>query len=183
MNALRAAPGRGTNQAVVEHAEVAWKALHDPALIGEVLAGVYGASVTDTRADGIGAINRAILRAAAKEGPVIAVPKNSTIGDGEFFKNWIGTGRRFFDLGIDTQRHGQTTHLIQDLIVDEAFKRAGLSMNASTFRNALAGAVADGIPDPGNRLWIRIFDGFDTIGTPENLMPALRLVPGLEGLR
>jgi hypothetical protein len=183
MGELRAQPERGTNQIVLDHADVAWKAMHNPELIAEVVSTVYGESLRDTKAGGIGAINRAVLRESAKVGPVIAVPKGSEIDIPEFFDNWVKTGRRFYDMGVDTEQHGQVTHLIQDLVVDLAFKRAGLSMTASEFKKTLGGAQARDIADPGNQLWIRIFDGADSLGRPEIMMPALRLVPGLDKLR
>jgi hypothetical protein len=162
------------NNTVVEHADLVWEALHDPALIAEVVSTAYGESLKNLRTGSLGEINKALLRAAAKGGPITEVPRDSSIQPKEFFEYWVKTGRRFYDT-FDTSSHGDTTHMIQDLAVDLLFKRRGIKMSSAEFRMALGRVHDPNDPEAGRMLWQNMYDASDNgINHPEWLMYEIR---------
>ena len=117
------------------------------------------------------------------------------LSDQDFFRKVAGSSNRFFDPGVLTidSRHGAATHLVQDLVVDLALKRAGSQLRAHDFRRLMG--VADEqaqhalgrLPrrtDIGEQLWRTILNDSGRDGVlhePETLFPLLRdALPGLQ---
>jgi hypothetical protein len=170
---------------VLDHAQTVWDAVHDPALIAEVVSELYAESLRRPAGGTYDPLTQATLRAAAGSGPIFVVPP-AQIGDVSFFRHWVATGRRFLDMGVG-EDHGNLAHLLQDLVVDRALRRSGARITAREYRQALGRVQVAGTRPgpyaPGESLWRVTFDGANSLSTPEDLMAALRKVPGLENLR
>ncbi len=188
MEKLAGWPDAGTNALILKNAPTVWKALHDPELIAEVAADVWADSKALAPKGTLDPMSRAIVRrwAAENGSRVRRIPPGGGGGDEPFFRDWGGTSRGFVDRGIDTSRHGQMTHLLQDLIVDRALARAGSPLTSREFRQALQGILpAGGGSTPvGKDLFIRLYDNVDDfLNAPENLTASLRKVAGFENYR
>jgi hypothetical protein len=185
---LSGAPSGSANDVILKNAPTVWNALHDPDLIAEVAADVWADSKSLGPKGTLDPMSRAIVRrwAAENGSRVRRIPKGGGGGDKPFFRDWGGTNRGFVDRGIDTEHHGQMTHLLQDLIVDRALARAGSPLTSRQFRQTLQGVVAPtGAPENlGQRLFIRLYDNDKAYpNAPETLTAALRKVAGFETYR
>jgi hypothetical protein len=136
---------------------------------------------------------------------VVTVTASKELDAAEFYAQYASRPERFFDppaLKIDA-RHGASTHMVQDLIVDAALKRAGSSLRSNELR-ALLGvadrnalellkpAGADAIkrfleqpraPGLGQQIWEMVLydSGHKALHRPEELYPLLKTVlPGLQ---
>jgi hypothetical protein len=114
------------------------KGVRDPELYGEVLADAWALAKRPPGMD----INAALEELAASGGaPVRYIEAKEGILDAPvFFAKYGGQEAHFIDLPLAADDHGAMTHLIQDLVVDRALKRAGQNMTSAEFRGLLGQA-------------------------------------------
>jgi hypothetical protein len=115
------------------------KGIRDPELYGEVLADAWALAKGPPAMD----INAALEQMARSGGaPVRYI--DATAGEmvpAEFFKEYGGKAGSFIDLPFQNNSHGAMTHLLQDLVVDRALRKAGGTVTTSTgFRGLLGQA-------------------------------------------
>lgn len=164
---------------VLRHLQLVYDALHDPELLAEVVTELWseGEALRLARATTTPPYNApmtsAAIRAASRIGRRPVVVRQAMDPD-PFYANVVGSGRYFVDPGIGSF-HGPISHLIQDLAVDRAFKRAGSQMTVSTFRQALL-RLDESVPELGHRplgqvVWEQTWDTahLEQLAAPENL--------------
>ena len=171
--------------------------LCNPELYGVVMAEAW------ERATKAGTDMETALREMAMESglPIVQIPAGQGLIDpSEFFRRYASAPAYFIDLPLANDAHGALTHLIQDLVVDRAFARAGRSMRSPEFRAMLARAEGEvtldafetsqaktffGPPDlsyqevkmtTGDYVWRFSYDLIlgGHMPQPENIWPALR---------
>jgi hypothetical protein len=84
---------------------------------------------------------QAVVNLSRKAGATI---ETITTPQQTFFERHATGPARFLDIeaGLTLGKHGATTHMVQDLVVDEALRRAGSSLRADTFRTLLGNGDA-----------------------------------------
>ncbi len=137
---------------------------------------------------------QAVINLSRRKGARVIFVREKDIRSDVFFKKLASSPNRWLDLEIG-EAHGATTHLIQDLVVDEVLMRAGSRLRAEGFRELLGRVDAHsqkvfplvgGHVDPkagiGKRLWESVFhDSGRGLHEPETLFPILRAaIPGLQ---
>ena len=91
----------------------------------------------------------------------------------------------FLDLGISSSEHGWVSHMTQDLVVNEALRRAGESIRVADFR-AMMWTIGSPIKQPGNvpiLLWNALYDSQGArLTEPETVIVVLRkaIGPGVQ---
>jgi hypothetical protein len=112
---------------------------------------------------------------------VTLLPGQLELQEAEFFLRVVTKGEPFLDVSAIVQtapEHGAASHLLQDLIVDNALSRAGSRMNSVQLRAALA------TPPAESELlrafaWEKIWDPLDNVlNNPGVLNTRLRQVFG-----
>lgn len=113
-------------------------------------------------------------RAAGPGGRIAVLPRGNLPQNFIEYAPW---GPRFYDVNIG-RGHGMSSHLVQDLVVDRALQRAGVSMSAEQFRAAM-GAVPGQMPGMSTPLrqllWEALYDGTEgRLTSPEGTIALLR---------
>jgi hypothetical protein len=91
----------------------------------------------------------------------------------------------FLDLGVSSSGHGWVSHMIQDLVVTEALRKAGESIRVLDFRSMMR-TIGSRIEDPGNvptLLWNALYDSQGgSLTQPETVIVVLRraIGPGVQ---
>jgi hypothetical protein len=116
--------------------------LRDPELYGEVMAEAWAALRADRD------MNSILKEMAEAQGGKTRVIKHQqgTLKDEEFVKDVATQPEHIVDNPFVNKDHGAMTHLVQDLVLTRAFKRAGINKTASEFRQMLGAAV--GVTEP-----------------------------------
>jgi hypothetical protein len=110
-------------------------ALRDPKHWAEVMGDAWEIAAKMPNPD----IREALLQLAKKRlGATLTVPKKVFMG-GEFFEQYVKSGRPLVDQYFKGKAHGELAHLMQDLVLDKAFG-AGTS---SSFRRLLGRAEGE----------------------------------------
>ena len=135
--ALAANPGNA-NAKISKALRHVVKGVRDPELYGEVLADAWALAKRPPGMD----INAALEQMASSGGaPVRYIEaKEGILESPAFFAKYAGQEAHFIDLPLAANDHGAMTHLIQDLVVDRALKRAGQNMTSAEFRGLLGQA-------------------------------------------
>jgi hypothetical protein len=143
--ALRANPGP-INTKILQTLPIVIRGVRDPELIGEVVADAWALA----KARGIN-INEALEEMARAGGaPIVHIPAQEGIMDAaKFFKKYSGTPAHIIDHPLAIDDHGAMTHLVQDLVVDRALRKAGLNMSSTEFRGLLGQAEGTVARDAG----------------------------------
>lgn len=184
---------------------VALRALQRPDLIADVIADI-GAKFDSS--DALAASGRGVnveTYALIKLVELYGVRVEPTVEFGEsqsFYDTWVKSGIPFIDMPFagDSDGHGASTHLIQDLVVSKAFKASGtVFKNAWEFREALGQLTtgiwfeqfvenkATGAWEPeyvevelGEAIWRGLYDAVSRVDWPVNqpevLFPRLKKV-------
>ncbi|MFN8517025.1 MAG: hypothetical protein U0841_31525 [Chloroflexia bacterium] len=115
-------------------------------------------------------------QAAGPNGKVTVMPANSP--PRAFFDKGVPFGPRFYDVDIG-RGHGMSAHMVQDLVVDEAFRRAGVGMKAEAFRGQMGTEIT---PVEGTArnilLWNALYDSNTGFVSPDTVTPFLHAVLG-----
>jgi hypothetical protein len=85
------------------------------------------------------------------------IPTRDDFGGGRF----PFFSETFLDLGVSSSEHGWVSHMIQDLVVNEALLTAGESIRVADFRSMLW-TIGSRVTQPGNvpiLLWNDLYDG------------------------
>jgi hypothetical protein len=114
------------------------KGLRDPGLYGEVMADAWALAKSSPGKD----ISAALEEMARSGGAPIRYieAKDGVLQAPAFFERYAGQPGHFIDLPLLGDAHGTMTHLIQDLVVDRALRRAGQNMTSVEFRGLLGQA-------------------------------------------
>jgi hypothetical protein len=172
------------------------KGLRDPELYAEVMADAWALAKSQNMD-----INAAIEELARSGGaPVRYIEaKEGILDPPKFFKKYGGKPAHFIDLPLAGDDHGAMTHVIQDLVVERALKRAGQEVKAVEFRGWLGEAEGELRADAyatkttrtfeqdektmktGDYIWRMLYDntGAGHINRPEALGPQLFLALGV----
>lgn len=167
--------------------------IRNPSFYAEVLVDAFEAMRADAHAHPD--VNRALMQLArGDQHGLRTIPKQyGTLGN--FFGDYAGTPFHFVDLPFLGGDHGAMTHVLQDLVVNKAFKAAGLSTTSAGFRGMLEackGYVDNQTFEPfdapkryrtktGQAVWEEIYDQTDEgLNRPESLRPILRDLFGLQ---
>jgi len=131
--------------------------LRDPELYAEVMADAWQIAKT-AQTD----INAALKEmASAGKVPIHTVPQEAGVMKSkEFFDKVATKPAHWVDEPLFFDDHGEMTHLIQDLVVDRALKRAGVNLRSSEFRELLGKAEgtvveAEGYATTANKTFIK----------------------------
>lgn len=99
----------------------------------------------------------------------------------QFFGPQAPFGSRFLDLGVGAE-HGAMAHMAQDLVIDQALRQAGESVDAEALRRMIGGAKGTYQGAELRRLlWNALFDANESQGrmnAPEKVTELLRAVFG-----
>jgi hypothetical protein len=112
---------------------------------------------------------------------ITLIPGNTVLTEPEFFMQVVTKGEPFLDVSAIVQTeasHGAATHLLQDLVVDNALSRSGSSMTSGRLRAALAEPAAEreALRAAG---WEHVWDSLDNVLNNPNILNArLRKVFG-----
>jgi len=117
--------------------------LRDPELYGEVMAEAWAALRADRD------MNSILHEMAEAQGGKTRVIKHErgTLTDEEFVKDVATQPEHIVDNPFVNKDHGAMTHLVQDLVLTRAFKRAGINKTASEFRQMIGAAVGETEPE------------------------------------
>jgi len=133
-DALRANGGK-SNREILGLVDKYMGALRDPKHWAEVMADAWEIAGKMPKAD----MRQALLELAEKRlGTLLKVPDELFEG-GQFFKEYVRSGRPLVDTFFKGKAHGDLSHLLQDLVLDKAFG-AGTS---ARFRQLLGRAEGD----------------------------------------
>lgn len=136
--ALKSALKRNTDNAskqVLAVLDVVWAALRNPELYADVIVAAWRRAMTaNTSID-----TQLIATAGAKASDWIPRHLAEWLLDnpGAFFDLYASRPRPFVDMPLLGDSHRALAHLIQDLVVDLAFKRANINMTSAQFRELL----------------------------------------------
>jgi hypothetical protein len=195
--ALAAAPGP-KNAEIAKALPHVVKGLRDPELYGEVMADAWALAKTPPGMD----INAALEQMAHNGGaPIRYIEAKEGILDAPvFFEKYAGKPGHFIDLPLAGDPHGAMSHLVQDLVVDRALRRAGQDLTAVEFRGLLGQAEGKVAVDAGyatkstktfiddektmktgDYIWRMVYDntGAGQINRPEELGDQLFLALGI----
>jgi hypothetical protein len=149
---------------------IAMEGMRDPELFADVMTEAWQ-ELKDQYDSGIAGdrdINDALAELAERDGhPLKFAPFDEGIaGDAEFYETYVTAKAHIVDLGAlksGSVDHGVMPHLIQDLVINKAFQRAGINTTSVEFRQLLAqceGVVTKGEYPLASRL---IFAEADTV--------------------
>jgi hypothetical protein len=194
--ALAANPG-SANAKISKALRHVIKGVRDPELYGEVLADAWALAKRPPGMD----INAALEEMATSGGaPVRYIEaKEGILESPAFFAKYAGQEAHFIDLPLAANDHGAMTHLIQDLVVDRALKRAGQNMTSAEFRGLLGQAegtlgaaeyatkatvtfeVGESEMRTGDYIWRMVYDntGVKEINRPEAISNQFFLALGI----
>ena len=118
------------NQTLEQLMPVAVGGLRDPELYAELMAEAW----TMLRPDRD--MTKALIEIAQSGGAKVRViPHEVGLMEGEAFVKKVATkGASWVDNPLVNNAHGVSSHLIQDIVVTRAFKRAGINMTSQQFR-------------------------------------------------
>jgi hypothetical protein len=194
-HALAANPGP-VNRKIAEALPHVIKGLRDPELYGEVMADAWALAKAHNMD-----INAAIEELARQGGAPIRYieAKEGILDSPVFFQKYGGKPAHFIDLPLAADDHGAMSHVIQDLVVERALKRAGQEVKAVEFRAWLG--QAEGEIDAagfatketrtfesgeqkmktGDYIWRMLYDNTakNQINRPESLGPQLFMALGV----
>src|SRR5262249_7449659 len=149
-----------------------WRALRDPERVADALVEVWleerllGVTAPRVAADRYGQAALVLGRRTGADG-IVLESSRGVQGRGVFDQVVI-KGNRFLDLSAVANvnaDHGDSIHLIQDLIADRALRGTGL--RAEQMRQLFAEAHVPG-RTLGNDIWIEFFDSFHRgLNSPE----------------
>jgi hypothetical protein len=130
--------------------DVVWGALRNPKLFADVLAEAWHrAWLQDTSVE-------AALIAMAQESSgnrAVWIPRSQAkdLSDkpGKFFELYASKEAPFVDLPLLGKKHKAMAHLIQDLVVDRAFRARKIEMTSGKFRALLGQTTGRVVPPPG----------------------------------
>lgn len=131
--------GGPTNAQIAEALPHVIKGIRNPELYGEVLADAWALSKGPPPID----INAALEQMARSGGaPVRYIDPSAGIMDPQkFFDEFAGKPGHFIDLPLQNNSHGAMTHLLQDLVIDRALRKANANVASSVqFRGLLGKA-------------------------------------------
>jgi hypothetical protein len=187
---------RPENADLVRAIRVARDALEDPERIARVVAKIRAEAqrltgippTAQEQALGLEkASSRAVARLAGLSPETLpqfkAIPKGvKDLGASQFFE---GYARDSFvvDWQIGSEGgHGVMTHIVQDLVIEDAFAQAGIRLDGREFRMKLGSAqgasgpgkpyILGKDPDPisvGNKVFVELYDSSLNEGTPDQL--------------
>jgi hypothetical protein len=112
--------------------------------------------------------------------PAVIRPRDDFGGAGAPF-----VSETFLDLGVSSSEHGWVSHMIQDLVVTEAFRKCGQSIRVADVR-AMMRTIGSRVRQPGNvpiLLWNALYDGQgNRLTEPETVIVVLRsaIGPGVQ---
>jgi hypothetical protein len=140
------------NREIEAHLATVMSGLRDPELYAEVLAEAWAALRTDRD------MTRVLMDMAKAEGGKIRVLPHELgeIKDG-FVKKVASKKEYWVDNPFVNTDHGALTHLVQDLVVNRAFKRAGSDMTSLKFRALIGKAAGQVRPEQMMRRGAAVF--------------------------
>jgi hypothetical protein len=157
IKALKANPGPH-NQQILELLPTVMGGLRDPELYGEVMADAWQIAKATPGSD----VNAALRKLADSGGvPTHTIPQEAGLMKSkEFFETVATRKAHWVDEPLFFDAHGEMTHLIQDLVVDRALKRAAVNLRSAAFRELLGKAEgkvveAEGYATTANRTFIK----------------------------
>jgi hypothetical protein len=159
------------NEVLRELTPIVASSVRDPELAAEVMAAAW------TRAARDGTDLKAALISLATEGGVPVTVTGKFEAPGKFFDRYATQPARIVDPGAGP-KHGELAHVLQDLLVDLGFLRAGRKETAIVFRQLMRSATGH---EPianisaGDAVWRGTYDPLETghMNTPESLNAAL----------
>jgi hypothetical protein len=116
--------------------------LRDPELYAEVMAEAWAALRADRDMN-------AVLKEMAESGGVkttVLKHERGVLKDDEFVKDVATQPESFVDNPFVNKDHGAMTHLVQDIVVTRAFKRAGIGKSSAEFRAMIGQALGETDP-------------------------------------
>ena len=190
--------GGAVNAQIAEALPHVIRGIRNPELYGEVLADAWALAKGPPRMD----INAALEQMASSGGAPIRYidAKEGLLDPPVFFDKYAGKPGSFIDLPLQGDDHGAMTHLVQDLVIDRALRRANQSISSSTqFRGLLGKAEgtvakdlyatvstrtfekAENTMRTGDYIWRMVFDntGAGQINRPEAIGNQLLLALGV----
>jgi hypothetical protein len=117
-------------------------------------------------------------QATGPDGKIVVTPPANVHHD--FVGKGTPFGPRFYDVNIGRE-HGMSAHMVQDLVVDRAFQRAGVGMKAEQFRARIGtetGAVQGANAKRNVLLWNALYDSQSGFTSPDTVTPLLHDVLG-----
>ncbi len=131
--------------------DVVWGGLRNPKLFADVLAEAWQrAWIEDTSVE-------AALIAMAQESSgnkAVWIPRSQAKdlleNPGKFFELYASKEPSFVDLPLLGAKHKAMAHLIQDLVVDRAFRARKIEMTSGKFRALLGQTTGRFVPPPGD---------------------------------
>lgn len=128
------------NAEIAELLPIVMDGLCNPELYGVVMAEAWERAMRNATD-----LETALTEIAMETGlPTQQIPRGQGLIDPpEFFRRYASAEAYFIDLPLAGDNHGSLTHLIQDLVVDRAFARAGRPMRSAEFRARLAHAEGE----------------------------------------
>ncbi|HEX6024507.1 MAG TPA: hypothetical protein VFZ00_21130 [Solirubrobacter sp.] len=194
--ALAQSPG-AANEQIAKALPHVVKGIRDPELYAEVMADAWALAKRPPGMD----INAALEQMAASGGAPIRYieAKEGLLDAPVFFEKYAGQNAHFIDLPLQGDRHGAMTHLVQDLVVDRALRRANQNLTSAKFRELLGKAEGKVGVDSfatkstktfidketemrtGDYIWRMVYDntGAGQINRPEELGDQLFLALGI----
>jgi hypothetical protein len=170
--------------------------IRNPELYGEVLADAWALAKRPPGMD----INAALEEMARAGGaPIRYIDANEGVMSGQvFFERYAGRPGSFIDQPLLDDNHGAMTHLVQDLVVTRALRRANQNLTSAEFRGLLGqaegrvnksayqtafdvfGSREDSMRT-GDYVWRMVYDNTEPgqINRPEDLGKALRAAIGV----
>jgi hypothetical protein len=129
---------------------VVWGALRNPKLYADVLAEAWHrAWLADT------SVESALIAMAQQSSgtKAVSIPRSKAkyLSDnpGKFFELYVSQEPSFVDLPLLGKKHRAMSHLVQDLVVDRAFRARKIEMTSGRFRVLLGQTTGRLVPPPG----------------------------------
>ncbi len=127
------------NRQIEQLLPIAVGGMRDPGLIAELMAEAWATLRTDRD------MTKAVIEIAQSGGAKVHVlPHDAGLMKGKKFVDEVATkGESWIDNPLVNNVHGVSSHLIQDIVVTRAFKRAGISMTSQEFRVLIGQATGN----------------------------------------
>ncbi len=129
----------GVNQQIEQLLPIAVGGMRDPELYAELMAEAWSMLGADRD------MTRALIEIAQSGGAKVHVlPHEVGLMKGKKFVDEVATkGESWIDNPLVNNAHGVSSHLIQDIVVTRAFKRAGIGMTSQEFRVLIGQATGN----------------------------------------